>query len=143
MDPTYELAAAIIARLKADAATSAFVGPRVYDRPPDSPSGGSTLQSPYISLGPSDALTDDADCIDGLEITMQIDCWSWGSNEAFGSAQVRKLAGAVRACLHEAEFPLTTNALASLRHRITRYQRESDGATNRAIVSITAFVEVH
>ncbi|SMF53304.1 Protein of unknown function [Xaviernesmea oryzae] len=138
MDPTYELAAAIVARLKADAAVAAFVGAKVYDRPPDG-----TLQSPYISLGPSDALTDDADCVDGLEITMQIDCWSWGSGEAFSSAQVRKIAGAVRACLHEAEFPLAANALVSLRHRITRYQRESDGATNRAIVSITAFVEVH
>jgi hypothetical protein len=94
-------------------------------------------------MGPSDALTDDADCIDGLEVTMQIDCWSWGSGEAFSDAQVRKLSGAVRAALHEAEISLPNNALASIRHRITRYQRESDGATNRAIISVTALLEVN
>lgn len=138
MDATFELAKAVIDRLKADAAVSAFVGTRVFDRPTSG-----TLASPYISFGPSDAITDDADCIDGLEVTMQIDCWSWGSNEAFGSAEVRKLSGAVRAALHEAEISLTANALATLRHRITRYQRESDGATNRAIISITAFVELN
>lgn len=137
MDATYELKAAIISRLKADAVVASFVGNRVYDRPPDG-----TITPPYISMGPSDATTDDADCIDGLEITMQIDCWSWGSGEAFGDAQVRKIAGAVRASLHEADFSLATNALASIRHRITRYQREADGATNRAIISITAFVEI-
>lgn len=137
MDPTYELAAAVLASLKADAAVSGFVGARIYDRPP-----GGTIASPYITLGPSDALTDDADCIDGLEITMQIDCWSWGSGEAYSSAEVRKIAGAIRAALHDAEFELAQNALVTIRHRITRYQRESDGATNRAIISITAFVEL-
>jgi hypothetical protein len=74
---------------------------------------------------------------------MQIDCWSWGSREAFSDAQVRKLSGAVRASLHEAEISLPTNALASIRHRITRYQRESDGVTNRAIISVTALLEVN
>lgn len=137
MDPTYELAAAIIARLKADTMVAALVDGRVYDRPPDG-----AITPPYISLGPSDATTDGADCIDVLEVNLQIDCWSWGSGEAFSSAQVRKLAGAVRASLHEAEFELTTNALATISHRITRYQREADGVTNRAIISVTAFVEI-
>lgn len=137
MDPVYELKAAIIARLKADAIVAAFVGNRVYDRPPVG-----TVASPYISMGPWDATQDDAECIEGLEITGQIDVWSWGANEAFGSAEASKLSGAVRRALHEAELVLGVNALATLTHRITRYQRESDGATNRAIVSITASVEV-
>jgi hypothetical protein len=137
MDPTYELAAAVIARLKADATVSAFVGARVYDRPPDG-----TLASPYISMGPSDATSDGAECINAVEVTMQIDCWSWGSGEAFSGAEARKISGAVRKSLHEAEFTLTANALATINHRITRYQRESDGVTNRAIITITAFVEL-
>lgn len=136
MDPTYELVAAAMQRLKSDAAVKALVADRVYDRPPDG-----KAKSPYISFGPSDATTDDADCIDGLEVTMQIDCWSYGSGEAFSSAEVRKLSGAVRKALHDAEMTLPANALATIRHRITRHQRESDGATNRAIVTITAFVE--
>lgn len=137
MDPVYELKAAVIARLKADSSVAYFVGSRVYDRPPD----GSII-SPYVSMGQADAVSDSADCIDGQEITLQIDCWSWGSGQAFGSAEVSKLSGAVRAALHEAEFSLTENALATISHRITRYTRESDGITNRAIISITAFVEV-
>lgn len=137
MDPVFELRAAVISALKSDPVVASFVGDRVYDRPPTG-----TLTTPYITMGPSDALTDDADCIDGLEVTMQIDCWSWGANEAYGSAEVSKLSGAVRAAVHESEIILPTNALATLRHRITRYQRESDGATNRAIISVTAFVEI-
>lgn len=141
MDPTYELKAAVIARLKATSAVASFVGARIYDRPPDA-SAASPVVSPYVSMGPADAVSDTADCIDGMEITLQIDCWSWGSGQAFGSAEVSKLSGAIRAALHEAEFSLTENALATISHRITRYTRESDGITNRAIITITAFVEV-
>ncbi|MBX4992896.1 hypothetical protein ABID08_002069 [Rhizobium binae] len=137
MDPVFELKAAVIGRLKADAALAAFVAGNVFDRPPDG-----AKPSPYISMGPWDATTDEADCIDGMEINMQIDCWSWGGGEAFSSAEVSKIAGAVRSALHEAEFELSTNALATISHRITRYQRESDGATNRAIITVTAFVEL-
>ncbi|PDS97520.1 hypothetical protein CO659_12710 [Rhizobium sp. S9] len=137
MDPIFELKAAVIARLREDSTVSGFVSARVYDRPPDG-----TVASPYISMGPWDATTDGADCIDGMEINMQIDCWSWGGGEAFSSAEASKIAGAVRASLHEAELELTQNALATINHRITRYQRESDGATNRAIITITAFVEL-
>lgn len=137
MDPTYELKAAVIARLKATSAVASFVGARIYDRSPDG-----SLTSPYVSMGPADAVSDGADCIDGMEITLQLDCWSWGSGQAFGAAEVSKLSGAIRAALHEAEFSLTENALATISHRITRYTRESDGITNRAIITITAFVEV-
>jgi len=137
MDPIYELKAAVVARLKADSTVSAYCGARVYDRPPDG-----TIVSPYISMGPADATTDDADCIDGLEVNLQVDCYSYGAGEAFGSAEVSKLSGAVRSALHEAEFMLAANALASIRHRITRCTREGDGTTNRAIITITAFVEV-
>ncbi|MEZ2132469.1 MULTISPECIES: DUF3168 domain-containing protein [unclassified Sinorhizobium] len=138
MDPVFELKAAIIARLKADPVVASFVGNRIYDRPPTG-----TLTPPYISMGPWDIVTDGAEGIDGGEITGQIDCWSWGSNEAYGSAEASKLSGAVRANVHEAEFSLQENALATLNHRITRHQRESDGATNRAIISVTGFVEIN
>lgn len=140
MDPTYELTAAVIARLKADATVAAHCVNRIYDRAPDAASG-TPPPSPYVSMGPSDAVTDDAECIDAQEVTMQIDCWSRGSNEAFSSKQVRQIAGAIRASLHDEEFTIGENALATIRHRITRYQRESDGVTNRAIITITAIVE--
>lgn len=137
-DPTFELMAATISRLKVDAAIRGYCSGRVYDRPPD----GAAV-SPYITVSVADVITDDADCIDGLEVSMQIDCYSWGAGEAFSSVEVRKLSGLVRASLHEAEFDLADNALAMCRHRITRYQREDDGTINRAIITIEAFVEVN
>jgi hypothetical protein len=138
MDPVFELKAAIISRLKADVGVTATIAAsRIYDRHPDV----KNATSPYISFGPADAVTDDAECIEGQEITFQIDVWSWGANEAFGTAEAMKIAGAVKKALHEAEIVLAVNALATLTHRITRYQRDSDGATNRAIISITAMVE--
>ena len=142
IDPSYELMAAIITRLKADSAVSAFCGNRVYDRPPDTSSQSPAI-SPYMTVSVTDIITDDADCIDGVEVNIQIDCYSWGSGEAYRSAEVRKLSGAVKRSVHEAEFSLAENALALIRHRITRYQRENDGTLNRAINTITAFVETN
>tara|TARA_R110002020_G_scaffold53905_8_gene150485 strand:+ start:18356 stop:18775 length:420 start_codon:yes stop_codon:yes gene_type:complete len=137
MDPVHELSGMLRARLRTDTAISAFVGNRIYDEPPSG-----TVTSPYISMGSYSATTDDADCIDGLEITFQIDCWSWAA--ADGGAEVRKIAGAIRKNLHDSDFSLTTNALASISHRITRFQREPDKAgeiLSRAIITVTALVE--
>lgn len=136
MSPDYELKAAIIARLKADATVAGFVGARVYDRPPDS-----SPTSPYLSMGPWTSIPDDYDCIDSVEITGQIDAWSWGSGEAFGSAQVSKIADAVWRSLHNAEFTLTTNALATMQWELTRILRDPDGVTNHAAIQFTAIVE--
>lgn len=137
MDASYDLEVVVIAALRADEAVSAIVGARIYDRVPSSPA----QISPYISMGPSDASQDDADCIEAEEITFQVDCWSWGDGEAFGSAEVRQLSGAVKRCLHDAELALSENALVTLDHRITRVMRDPDGVTNHAAMTFSAFVE--
>lgn len=129
--PTLELQGAVVARLKADTATIAIVGSRVYDSVP----GGVVF--PYVSLGPSDELSDDADCITGLDITLQIDCWS----RAPGFPEVRRLADAVRRVLHGYEFELPVNALVLFEHRQTRYFRDPDGLTSHAAMTFMAFIE--
>lgn len=134
-DPGFELEAAVIARLKADAAVSGFVGARVYDRPPDGPA-----LYPYTSMGPSDVITDDVDCLPAAELTFQVDCWSYGDGQAYGSAEVRKLAYAVRKSLDGAEITLTTNVLVTLNHETTRIMRDPDGATNHAATTFSALV---
>ncbi len=139
MDAAYELAVAIFGRLRADAAVSGFVVGRVYDRVPSDPKPA----YPYVSLGPSDATQDDAECIEGQEVSIQIDCWSSGDGEAYGSAEVRKLSGAIRKCLHGAEFTLAENAFVMLDHRITRVMRDLDGVTNHAAMTFSAFVETN
>ncbi|MET3602035.1 DUF3168 domain-containing protein [Martelella mangrovi] len=138
MDPNYELSRAVIAALKTAPDVTRFTGTRIFDRVPADPKPA----FPYISMGPSDSLPDDADCIDGEEISIQIDCWSQGAGEAFGSAEVKKLAGAVKRSFHDAGLGLADNALLSLHHRATRIMREPDGITNHAALSFTAFVEI-
>ncbi|QFT69607.1 hypothetical protein FIU93_22670 [Labrenzia sp. THAF35] len=133
----YELELAVMARVKADASFAGYCANRFFDRVPDN---FSTF--PYVAFGPSDNTPDDADCVYADEITFQIDVYSRGSGEAYGSAQVKKIASIIKKLLHDAEFSLTDNALANIQHRITRFRRESDGATNRAIMTFIATVEL-
>jgi len=137
--PSFELQIAIVERLKVDAHVAACVAGRVYD---DVPSEADRIDDtgaawPYISMGPSDELSDDVDCIDGFEITFQIDCWS----REVGFPQVRALADAARRALTGSDLALTDNALVLLRHRITRLMRDPDGKTSHAAMTFTAIVE--
>lgn len=127
-----EMQGAIVARLKASPAVTALIGARVYDTIP------TPVQFPYVSFGPSDELADNADCIAADEITFQIDAWS----RATGFPEVRKIAAAVRAALHEHEFDLTDNAFVSFEHRTTRVFRDPDGLTSHAAIEFRAIVEI-
>lgn len=132
-DPTLELQGAILARLKADAALTALIGGRVYDTvPPDA-------VFPYVTFGPVDDISDDADCIFGSQINVQIDAWS----RAVGYPEVKRIAGAIRDALHEtdAAMPLPVNALALFQHIQTRTFRDADGLTNHSVLDFQASVE--
>lgn len=129
--PSLELQGAIVARLKATGAVTSIAGSRIYDAVP----AGATF--PYVSFGPSDELQDDADCITGFEVTMQLDCWS----RAGGFVELRRLADAVRAAVHGYEFTLSANALVNFEHRVTRMFRDPDGITSHAAMTFTALVE--
>lgn len=144
MEPSYDLQLAALNKLRAVAALTAIVGNKIYDRVPEKLAGGALVPdvtSPYISFGPVTSAPDDADCIDGEEITFQIDVWSWGAGLAYGSVQARQIAGLVKKALHKADLDLSTNALVSIRHEMTRILRESDGVTNHAAIQFTATVE--
>lgn len=129
--PTLELQGAVAARLKAQSAMAALVSQRVYDVVPADP------VFPYISFGPSDEVTVDAECIEGIEVSLQIDAWS----RAPGFPEVRKIADAVRRTIHRHEFNLPDNALVLFEHRVTRMFRDPDGLTSHAAMTFTAFVE--
>lgn len=137
--PSHELQIVIVNRLKSDAGVTALVAGRVYDDVlPEADRNADTGAAwPYISMGPSDELSDDADCIDGFEITFQIDCWS----RDVGFPEVRKIADTVRHALNDEDMPLTENAMVSFRHRITRVMRDPDDKTRHAAMTFTALVE--
>lgn len=126
-----ELQGAIVARLKAYAGVTSIAAGRVYDVVP------SGAVFPYVSMGPTDEITEEADCIDGLDIAFQVDCWS----RAVGFPEVRRLADAVRDALHDYELTLTDNALTYFKHRQTRVFRDPDGLTSHAVLSFEAYAE--
>lgn len=139
MDKIYELKLAIINKLRSNAAVVAFVGDRVYDVAPENLPDTSY---PYISMGNADGLDDSRDCADGQEITIQIDCYSYGSGEAASTAQVSKLADAVRRALRTGlDLPDDSdNSLEDFNYRTTRIIRARDGKTFQAPVTFVANV---
>lgn len=129
--PSLELQGAIVERLKAFPSLMALVQERIYDDVP------TAATFPYVSWGPDQSVQDDADCITGFEVSIQIDAWS----RKRGLPEVKAVAEAVRAALHDYELDLTENALVSLQHTSTQNLRDPDGLTNHAIIQFTALVE--
>lgn len=130
--PMFELQAALAKRLKNDALLKGLINGRVFDRVP------AQAEFPYISFGPSDETSADADCINAFEISFQIDCWS----RAVGFQEARKIADAVRQAL-KPDLVLAINALVYLEHRQTRTIRDPDGLTSHAALTFEAVAEQH
>ena len=126
-----ELQGAIYERLTTDPAVTALISGRVYD----DVSASATF--PYVSIGPVDSVEDDADCITGLEVAQQIDCWS----RAKGSLECKQLVDAVRAALHNYDLDLATNALVFFECRTTRVTKDPDGITKHGILGFEASIE--
>ena len=129
--PSFELQKLIYDRLTGNPAVSALIGTRVYDRVPDNPT------FPYVSFGPFDELSDNADCIDGFEVTLQLDVWS----RSVGFPECRKIVDAVRKALPDDGMTLPDNALATFNHRTSRIFRDPDGLTSHGAMTFEAFVE--
>lgn len=129
--PTLELQGAIVTRLKSVSAFTDLIGQRIYDAVPPEP------VFPYVSFGPSDETSDDAECIDGFEISIQLDVWS----RQPGFPESRRASDAIRKAIHGYDFNLSSNALVLFEHRITRIFRDPDGVTSHAAMTFTAIIE--
>jgi hypothetical protein len=130
-DPDLELQGAIITRLRADVALTELVGSRVYDRVPKE------APFPYVSYGPVDMMSEDADCINGFNIAVQIDVWS----RAVGTPEAKRIGNAVRRALHDADLALPTNAFVLLRHMQSRTFSDPDGLTSHRVIAFESIVE--
>lgn len=129
MDAMLELQGVITSTVKGQ--SPQLAGGRIYDRVPED------VAFPYISFGPSDAINDDAECIQADEITFQIDVWS----RTPGFPEVKQLARDLRNLLLGANIQLTSNALVTLEHSSTRVFRDPDGLTSHAAMTFTAVIE--
>ncbi|TJV20611.1 MAG: DUF3168 domain-containing protein [Mesorhizobium sp.] len=139
MSPTLELQGAVVARLKAYPTLIALVSTRVFDFVPRDPAtGATTAPFPFVSMGPTDELQDDADCIETVDISFQIDAWS---NQP-GAPEVLKIADAVRSALHKYEFTLAANAAVLFEHRQTQKFVDPSGPYH-AVIQFAAIVELN
>lgn len=141
MDASLELLTAALTRLRATAAVTDHVGANIFDRVPERQDGAPSVPFPYISMGPTSSVPEDFDCMDGETITFQIDVWTSGSDDAYGSAQCRKIAGAVKRVLHDKDLPLSVNALVSLELENLRIIDDPNPAISHGVVTFTATVE--
>lgn len=135
MDVTRALQAAVFEHLKTNSAVSSIVGQRIFDGPPAS----RKWRKPYISFGPSYAVDEDTDCIEGRECTLQLDCWSRDQGRL---GPCRDLADAVDRSLHKSELsgadPFAISAVRTVSNRVFR---DPDVITAHGIVQIRATVE--
>lgn len=131
-DPIIEVQSAVKAMLLADVMLAGLVASRVFVTVP------AGADFPYVSFGPVDASQDDAEEIEGLELTFQLDAWS----RSGGTSEAKRIGGAVRKALHGAELDLPENAAVLCEHRTTRVFRDPDGITFHVAMTFTAIVEV-
>lgn len=130
-DPSLELQAAIIGKLKNDAGVQAVVGQRVYDEVPPNPT------FPYISLGDNQVLPDKADCIDGVELFWQID--GWARDPTF--PMPKKISKAVVAALDDQPITVTGYAVVVCELNTTNYLRDPDGITRHVAISFRFLIQ--
>lgn len=132
MDSSEELQRLLFAALKADSAVMAIAA-NVYDHVPANEYGSKTA---YVSFGPVSTNEDDAECISGQEVHVQIDCWS----KAVGALECKNLTSAVRKALHRKPLELTDNALVDVWVTLTRVFPDPEG-DHHGVVSVTCRIE--
>ena len=129
--PSLELQIAIVSRLKATAAVADLIADRVFDSVPDD------ADFPYVTVGEGDETSDDADCIDGFEISLDVDVWS----REVGFPEAKRISDEIRRALKSPDLVLQTNLLVEFRHRQTRFLRDPDGLTSHAVMTFEGFAE--
>jgi hypothetical protein len=130
-DPALPMLAAAVAALKAEPSLTALVSDRVHDRAPQ------RVIFPYVQVGNLQVIADDAECIDGFEVYIDVHAWS----RAYGTPETRQICSAVHTALHQASLPLSTFSLVEIRHESTRVLGDPDGETSHGIVTFRALVD--
>lgn len=132
IDAGLALQGAIVAALKADTDVSALVAGRVYDAVPDD------ATYPLIKIGEIQVLDDGADGIASVEVFVTLHAWS----QAVGAVECRRLAGAMRQCLHQAPLDVGDDwQLIDMLHRQSRVFVDADGVTQHGVVTFRALMD--
>jgi hypothetical protein len=130
-DASLPLQAAIVSRLRNDAAVSAIVAGRVYDLvKPDT-------SFPYVSIGDDQVVGERAECYDGCEVNVPIHAWS----RAVGFPELKRLTAAIQTSLLAPPLTLTGFRLVDAEITETRHLRDPDGATSHGILTLRVLAE--
>lgn len=94
---------------------------------------------PFIEFGPIFTLPDDADCILGREVTVQIDVWRRDQGKLHLTSL---LVDQVYSAIHEAQLSLDNPyACVNCRVTLTRVFPDPDGITAHGILQVTVLAE--
>lgn len=134
MSPSRELWKLVRDTLIADTTVMAIFDD-VFDKVPKDAWKG---RQAYVSRGPTYGTDDGAECIDGQEITLQVDAWSKVNNTSSVSDGVER----IRRALHERELQLGDNALVQIRVELWRIVDDPDPLISHGIIQVVAIIEV-
>lgn len=129
--PDFELQAAIVPWLEADANVTRVLTGGIHDQPP------ANVKYPYFTVGEAQVIRDDAVGVDGQQVHLTMHAWSIET----GFPQVKRAAAVVVESLHLASLTLASFRLVSLMHRQTRTFRDADGLTSHAVIEFVANTE--
>jgi hypothetical protein len=129
--PSLDLQKAVIDALKASSGMEPWVADRIYTAAPASP------VFPYVTIGPAEETSTPYECIDGFELSLQLDVWT----RTMGYTDTKQIAAEIRSALHDAELVLDDFGTVLVEHEVTRFLTEKDGLTRHGVVMIRALVE--
>jgi Protein of unknown function (DUF3168) len=129
-DPSLELQQTLVVVLKNNIGSD--VGPRIYDEVNPS------ATFPYVTLGESQVLPDKAECIDGVEVFVQIDVWTRNGN---GYVQTKQIAKNIKAVLDDKPPTLPGYIAVIFEHQETRYMKDPDGLTRHAALTFRSLIQ--
>lgn len=122
-----------MARLRAAPAVTALVGARINYRRPE------TEDFPQIAGFDTFGIRDDATCVTGTEITMNVHVWTRDGMDPLQDA--RAIAHEVAVALHDYPLALPSNHLVTLEHRGERVFYDPDGLTGHGVVEFRAITQ--
>lgn len=130
MSTSLALQKALVALLKSDQGVAAIVAGRIFDTVP------LVARFPYVTLGEDQVLPDSADCYDGEDVRSTLHLWS----REVGYPEVKRLVAAVKAAIGN-EMAVPGYHIVSIRVTDTRFLRDADGLTSRAVLTLQTLIE--
>jgi len=131
--PSRDLVLCTRDRLLSAGNVAALVGDRVWYRAPEK------ADYPHIANFDTFGIRDDATCVTGEEIPLNVHVWTRGGMDPLQDA--RSIAYEVGRALHDYPLTLPGNQLVTLDHRGERIFYDADDLTGHGVVEFVAIIQ--